>query len=131
MTAASATAGCVNRRSSTSLAEMFSMLRMMMSFTRPVMRDVAVGVEPSEVAGPEVAVVVEGVGVERRVEVAPHDHRTLDPDLALVPDAGPLAVELHGDEVDAARRPGPRCSASTSSLSRTDAIVTIGASVMP
>src|SRR5581483_8240368 len=37
-TATSATFGCVKRLSSISFAEMFSMLRMMMSFTRPVMR---------------------------------------------------------------------------------------------
>ena len=36
ITAASATCGLVNSRSSTSLAEMFSPLRMMTSFSRPV-----------------------------------------------------------------------------------------------
>ena len=86
------------------MAEMFSMLRMMMSFSRPVMIEVAVGVLLAEVAGAEPAVLVEGVRVEGRVEVAPHHLRRLGPDLALLAGAGDGAVELHQLQLDAGHR---------------------------
>src|SRR5437763_86505 len=57
-------------------------------------RDVAVGILEAEVAGAEPAVVVEGVGIERRVHVPAAQHRALDADLTLLPRLRDGLIEL-------------------------------------
>src|SRR5438270_5215483 len=54
--------------------------------------DVALGVDEAEVAGPEEALLVEGLGVERRVEIAATDLWALGPDPAFLARARYLAV---------------------------------------
>ena len=81
--------GVRKRRSSTSLAEMFSMLRMMMSFTRPVIVTM-----PSASMRPRSPVrnqpsSSKASASSERVEVALHQLRGLGPDLALLADARP------------------------------------------
>ena len=55
--------------------------------------DVAVGVDVAQVARAEPPLVVEGIGVERAVEVAAEELRTDDTDLALLARASRLPVE--------------------------------------
>jgi len=56
--------------SSTSLGDMFSPFRMMMSFARPVHDEVG-AVHPSgEVPGPEIALCVEGIGLIFGMQIA-------------------------------------------------------------
>ncbi len=65
----------------------------------------ALVVDDAEIAGAEVAVVVEGLGVERGVEVAEHHLGGLRPQLAFLARGGEGAVERDGDQVDAGHRP--------------------------
>ena len=80
---------------------MFSPLRMITSLSRPVITHVVVVTHDAEVAGAEVALVVEAVGVERRVHVAEAEVRALDPDLALLAAADDVALDRHDLHVDA------------------------------
>ena len=82
-TATSATSGCSSRTFSISAGNRFSPPRMIISFTRPVIRTVAARVHRAEVAGVQPA-----VGVDRRggglgiVVVAEHDAVAARADLA-------------------------------------------------
>ena len=69
----------------------------------PSQREVAIFTEHPKVAGPEPALLVERIVVERRVGVTPEHHRTLDPDLSLVARCGHLASkgdDPHGGALD-------------------------------
>ena len=106
--------GCAASSSSMPLAERFSPLRMMMSLRRPVMRMKPSASMTREVAGAEEAVGGEG-GVQRRVEVADAELRSVGLDLAL--DARrDRPARLVDEPRDAARaRAGRRCRSSFSS----------------
>ena len=92
---------------------------------------VALGVDDAEVAAAEVPVLVEGVGVERGVEVAADDLGALEPDLPLLVRARPAARR---GRTTISSTPGvgrPSVSASFSSGSSVVAMTTMGASVSP
>ena len=82
--ATSATAAWVARTSSTSFGLMFSPERMMMSFFRPVIDEIAPVHAAPEVAHAEVAVVVEGAVVVLGMHVPDELLRPADEDLALL-----------------------------------------------
>ena len=90
-----------------------------------------VGVEHAEVAGAEAAVVVERVGVERRVERSPS--MSCGP-LARISPSSPDAGDLPSSVTSAASTPGDRPTLGVGELLVGVAwrfIVRIGASVMP
>ena len=82
MIAASVMSGCSYRAASTSAAYMFSPPRMMTSFNAVDDVEVAVRVETAEVAGVEPAVGERLGRLALAAEVAAHDRRSLQPDLA-------------------------------------------------
>ena len=99
--------------SSTSRGEIFSPPRLMISLSRPVMRDVAVVVHRALIAGAEPAV-VERLGVGCRIVLVRRHHvRPLDDDLAGVRRAARLRPVRRRCESPGRRsaRPFPACAA--------------------
>ena len=72
-----------------------------MSFNRPVMRTWPRGPTTPRSPGAEVAVLVEGVGVEAGVDVAGDHLRPLEPELALLARAEQAPVGAHHPKIDA------------------------------